>query len=106
MNFECKFLRERITSFRGRYIYNNLDVIPALKHFVPDLVVASGFNPTYLYSSAYAIVKKAAHVAMTDGTLNSEKPFCLPPDSGSFCVREVRGFRVGKPWWEKTILRL
>ena len=73
MNFECTFLRERFTTIRGRYIHTNLDVIPALKRFAPDVIVTGGFNPTHLYSFAYAMVKKVAHVAMTDGTLNSEK---------------------------------
>lgn len=73
MHFERTFLRERITTINDRYIHNNIDVIKALKRLAPDVIVTSGFNPTHLYSFAYALIKKVAHVAMTDGTLDSEK---------------------------------
>jgi glycosyltransferase involved in cell wall biosynthesis len=73
MDFERTFLRERITTINDRYIHNNIDVIAALKKLAPDVVVTGGFNPTHLYSFAYALVKRVAHVAMTDGTLDSEK---------------------------------
>ena len=73
MHFERTFLRERITTINDRYIHNNIDVIGALKRLLPDVIVTGGFNPTHLYSFAYALIKKVAHVAMTDGTLESEK---------------------------------
>lgn len=72
MDFACTYLHERITTINGRYIHNNPDVLPALKRFGPDVIVTGGFNPTHLYSFAYALVKGVAHVAMTDGTLDSE----------------------------------
>jgi glycosyltransferase involved in cell wall biosynthesis len=77
MHFECTFLREQINTIHGRYIHNNLDVFQALKRFAPDVIVTGGFNPTHLYSFAYALVKKVAHVAMTDGTLDSEKDLSI-----------------------------
>ena len=73
MDFDRTFLRERITTVNDRYIHNNIDVIPALKRLAPDVVITGGFNPTHLYSFGYALVKRVAHVAMTDGTLDSEK---------------------------------
>jgi glycosyltransferase involved in cell wall biosynthesis len=73
MHFERTFLRERITTINDRYIHNNIDVVKALKRLAPDVIVTGGFNPTHLYSFAYALIKKVAHVAMTDGTLDSEK---------------------------------
>ncbi len=73
MHFERTFLRERITTINDRYIHNNIDVIGALKRCAPDVIVTTGFNPTHLYSFAYALIKKVAHVAMTDGTLESEE---------------------------------
>jgi glycosyltransferase involved in cell wall biosynthesis len=73
MHFERTFLRERITTLNDRYIHNNIDVIGALQRLAPDVIVTGGFNPTHLYSFAYALIKKVAHVAMTDGTLESEK---------------------------------
>ena len=73
MHFEHTFLRERITTINDRYIHNNIDVVPALKQCAPDVIVTDGFNPTHLYSFAYALIKQVAHVAMTDGTLESEE---------------------------------
>lgn len=73
MAFPFTYLRERITTVNGRYIHNNPDVIPALKRVAPDVIVTGGFNPTHLYSFAYALYKGVAHVAMTDGTFDSEK---------------------------------
>jgi glycosyltransferase involved in cell wall biosynthesis len=73
MDFDHIFLRERITTFNGRYIHNNLDVLKKLKEFSPDVVVTDGFNPTHLYAFAYALVKNIIHVPMTDGTDISEQ---------------------------------
>ena len=75
IHFERTFLRERITTINDRYIHNNIDVIKALKRLAPDVIVTDGFNPTHLYAFAYALIKKVAHVAMTDGTLDFEKNF-------------------------------
>ncbi len=72
MTFERTILRERITTINDRYIHNNLDVLEALKRLAPDVIVTTGFNPTHLYAFAYAWIKKVAHVAMTDGTVESE----------------------------------
>lgn len=73
MDFDYTFLRERITTINQRYIHNNLDVIAALRRLAPDVIITGGFNPTHLYAFAYAMAKRVAHVAMTDGTLESEK---------------------------------
>lgn len=66
------FLRERVFSWRGRFIHANVDVWAALRAFRPDVVVTTGFNPTHLLAFAYARLHSARHVAMTDGTLASE----------------------------------
>lgn len=70
--FAHSFLGERFVSFRGRYIHFNHDVWKALDQFAPDVVVTTGFNPTHLIAYAWARIRGAAHVAMTDGTLESE----------------------------------
>jgi glycosyltransferase involved in cell wall biosynthesis len=72
-NFAHTFLRERINTVKGRYIHNNPDVVPTLRQLAPDVVITDGFNPTHLYSFGYAMLKGVPHVAMTDGTLDSEK---------------------------------
>lgn len=70
--FDHRFLKERITTVKGRYIHNNPDVITALKEFAPDVIVNDGLNPTQLYAFAYAWVKGIPHVPLTDGTYQSE----------------------------------
>jgi glycosyltransferase involved in cell wall biosynthesis len=72
LKFDCTYLRERISTYKGRYIHNNIDVLPALNRLAPDVVITTGFNPTHLYSFAYALIKGVAHVSMTDGTFESE----------------------------------
>lgn len=71
-DFDHRFLRERITTVKGRYIHNNPDVIPALKSFAPDVIVNDGFNPTQLYAFGYAFMKGIPHIPLTDGTYQSE----------------------------------
>jgi glycosyltransferase involved in cell wall biosynthesis len=73
MEFDHRFLRERITTVKGRYIHNNPDVIPALRRFAPDVVVSDGLNPTQLYAFAYAWLRRIPHVPLTDGTWQSEQ---------------------------------
>ncbi|GAB3547015.1 glycosyltransferase family 4 protein [Noviherbaspirillum agri] len=73
LDFDHRFLKERITTVNGRYIHNNPDVIPALKQFAPEVIVNDGFNPTQLYAFAYAFMKGVPHVPLTDGTYQSEQ---------------------------------
>ena len=71
--FDHVFLRERIRTVQGRYIHNNPDVLLALSRFSPDVVLGNGFNPTHLYAFAWTRLMRRAYIAMTDGTLQSEK---------------------------------
>lgn len=71
--FEQVHLRERFISYRGRFIHINPDVWGALRSFRPEVVITTGFNPTHLLAYAYACRHGAKHVAMTDGTLDSEE---------------------------------
>jgi len=70
--FDHCFLRERISTVKGRYIHNNPDVILALKRFAPDVIVNDGLNPTQMYAFAYAWFKGVPHIPLTDGTYQSE----------------------------------
>ncbi|RZI40194.1 glycosyltransferase [Herbaspirillum sp. HC18] len=70
--FDHRFLRERISTVRGRYIHNNPDVILALRRFAPDVIVNDGLNPTQIYAFAYAWMRGIPHVPLTDGTFQSE----------------------------------
>ena len=73
ITFDHVFLRERIRTVQGRYIHNNPDVLLALSRFKPDVVLGNGFNPTHLYAFAWTRLMRRAYIAMTDGTLKSEK---------------------------------
>lgn len=75
--FPHTFLKEKIVTRHGRYIHNNPDVISVLRRYSPDVVVTDGFNPTHLYAFAYAAMMRRAHVAMTDGTDQSEKSLSI-----------------------------
>ena len=73
LTFKHSFLKERFVTRGDNFIHNNPDVIPALHRLSPDVIVTTGFNPTYLYAFFYAAVKGIAHVPMTDGTDLSEQ---------------------------------
>ena len=66
------FLRERLIAWRGRFIHVNPDVWKSLRAFAPEVVITTGFNPTHLLAFAFARRHGARHVAMTDGTAQSE----------------------------------
>ena len=66
------FLRERVVTWSGRYIHTNPDVWPRLRAFAPDVVITTGFNPTHLIAFFFARLRGVRHVAMTDGTADSE----------------------------------
>lgn len=70
--FAHTFLKDTFVSYRGRYIHFNHDVWPVLRSLKPDIVVTTGFNPTHLMAYAWTRMHGARHVAMTDGTLESE----------------------------------
>lgn len=73
LEFNHVFLKERFVTRGDNFIHNNPDVIGALRRFQPDVIVTTGFNPTYLYAFCYAVAKGIAHVPMTDGTEISEQ---------------------------------
>ncbi len=70
--FAHTFLNQSFVRYRGRFIHVNHDVWSALLSLKPDIVVTTGFNPTHLLAYAWARMHGARHVALTDGTLESE----------------------------------
>jgi glycosyltransferase involved in cell wall biosynthesis len=75
--FHHHFLRERFITVDDRYIHHNPDVLPLLWRLAPDVVVTDGFNPTHLYAFLFAVGRGLPHVAMTDGTWQSEQALSL-----------------------------
>lgn len=73
IEFEAVFLEECFVSKGNRYIHNNRDVLPRLRQIAPDVIITTGFNPTFLYAFGYALLTRKRHIAMTDGTYESER---------------------------------
>ena len=76
-NFRQVFFQENFLSFRNRFIHFNPDLWQQLRRFRPEVIITTGFNPSHLIAFAYARIHRIRHVAMTDGTLNSEKKLSL-----------------------------
>ena len=55
------------------YIHNNFSIWPVLNKLKPGIIIATGFNPTMLYSFIWAVLHGAKFIPFTDGTLQSEK---------------------------------
>ncbi len=70
--FSQTFLNDSFVRYKGRFIHLNHDVWSVLQSLKPAIVVTTGFNPTHLMAYAWARLHGARHVAMTDGTLESE----------------------------------
>lgn len=70
--FQQVYLKERFLAVRGKFIHCNPDVWSALARFKPDVVITTGFNPTFIAAYLYARWTGARHVAMTDGTDDTE----------------------------------
>ena len=70
--FPHQVLQGRVWQWRGRFIHANPDLWMALRRFGPAIVITTGFNPTHLLAFAYAQAHGLPHIAMTDGTEQSE----------------------------------
>ncbi|WP_292934043.1 glycosyltransferase family 4 protein [Noviherbaspirillum sp.] len=78
LRFNHVFLRERFLTRGSNFIHNNPDVFGALRRLAPDVIITTGFNPTFLYAFGYALAKGIPHVPMTDGTEISERSLSGP----------------------------
>jgi glycosyltransferase involved in cell wall biosynthesis len=56
-----------------RFYHADFSVWRVLNELKPDVVVTSGFIPTFLYAFAWAITHRVPHIPMTDGTDESER---------------------------------
>lgn len=72
-SFQHSYLNERFVTYNGRFIHFNHDIWSELDRLRPDVLVTTGFNPTHLIAYGWARVHGIRHVAMTDGTLESEE---------------------------------
>lgn len=71
--FATHFLTGRYRAMDRRFMHSDPGIWPLLDRLRPDVVVTTGFIPTYLFAFAWAVAHGVPHVAMTDGTAQSEK---------------------------------
>jgi len=71
-NFQKIYLKERFITINGRFIHFNPDLWAALQDFAPQVVITTGFNPSHLLAYLFTKLHGGKHIAMTDGTLDSE----------------------------------
>lgn len=71
--FTSHFLGGRYKIMDSRFSHSDLGVWRLLNRLRPDVVVTTGYIPTFLFAFAWAVAHRVPHIAMTDGTYNSEK---------------------------------
>lgn len=71
--FATHFLTGRYRAMERRFMHSDLGVWSLLNRLRPDVVITTGFIPTYLFAFAWAIMHGVPHVVMTDGTAQSEQ---------------------------------
>lgn len=67
------FLGGRYEAMDKRFYHSDFSVWSVLNELKPDVVVTSGFIPTFLYAFAWAMAHRVPHIPMTDGTDESER---------------------------------
>lgn len=71
--FPFYYLRGKYREYGIRFLHSDIGIWSLLNELQPEVVVTMGFIPTYLFAFAWAIFHKVPHIAMSDGTLQSEK---------------------------------
>lgn len=71
--FATHFLTGRYRAMERRFMHSDLGVWSLLNQLRPDVVITTGYIPTFLFAFAWAVMHGVPHVAMTDGTAQSEK---------------------------------
>lgn len=71
--FSPHFLTGRYRIMERRFMHSDLGVWFLLSQLRPDVVITTGFIPTFLVAFVWAVTHGVPHVAMTDGTAQSEK---------------------------------
>ena len=66
------FLKGWVISYRGRFIHLNPEVWRELDRLDPEVVITSGFNPTFLIAFLWAMRHGRPHIPASDGWAGSE----------------------------------
>jgi len=67
------FLQGRYLARDKSFYHSDPKIWSLLNDLKPDVVITSGYIPTFLYAFAWAVLHGVPHVPMTDGTDESEK---------------------------------
>ncbi|QWF71118.1 glycosyltransferase family 4 protein [Methylomonas paludis] len=71
--FKLNFLAGRYYAMQRRFMHFDLHVWQLLSRLRPDVVITTGYIPTFLIAFLWTQRFGVPHIAMTDGTLQSEK---------------------------------
>lgn len=71
------FLKGKYKDYEAGFMHMDFSVVKLLSSLKPDVVVTTGFIPTYLYAFGWAVLKGVPHIAMTDGTPEAERPLTI-----------------------------
>ena len=71
--FNYYFLTGKFIDKGRQFIHADLNIWSKLNELKPDIVITVGYIPTYLFAFAWAKFNGVPHIAMTDGTAQSEQ---------------------------------
>lgn len=70
--FSMHFLTAPYKIMDSRFTHSDFGIWSLLNRLRPDVVITTGYIPTFMYAFAWAIAHRVPHIAMTDGTYRSE----------------------------------
>jgi glycosyltransferase involved in cell wall biosynthesis len=71
------FLTAAYKAFATRFSHADFGVLKLLSILKPDVVVTTGFIPTFMFAFVWSFMHRVPHVSMTDGTLETESSLGL-----------------------------
>lgn len=71
--FATHWLGGTYRAMERRFLHSDLGVLRVLRQIKPDVVVTTGYIPTFLFAYTWARRMGVPHVVMTDGTVASER---------------------------------
>lgn len=71
--FANHFLSGPYKIMDSSFTHSDFGVWTLLNRLQPDVVITTGYIPTFMYAFAWAVAHGVPHIAMTDGTYQSEK---------------------------------
>jgi glycosyltransferase involved in cell wall biosynthesis len=77
--YSRSFLKKSFITLKNRppdrtmFIHVNFDIWSELNRLDPQVVITTGYNPTFLFALLWCLVKRRKHIVFTDGWLKSEE---------------------------------